>query len=98
MSIILESQALEQIKQAIKSNPKVQKAVLFGSRAKGTAKNGSDIDVAIIGRDVSFKDLCNIRAKIDELDLPYGIDLVNYSTIGNTELKSHIDRVGMVLV
>lgn len=41
-------------KQAIKSNPKVQKIVLFGSRAKDTAKNGSDIDVAIIGADISY--------------------------------------------
>lgn len=97
MSINLDPQTLEQIKQAIKSNAKVQEIVLFGSRAKGVAKNGSDIDVAIVGADISFKDLCGIRAKIDELNLPYGVDVIDYSTISNTELKSHIDRVGVVL-
>jgi len=97
MNINLESQILEQIKTAIKTNPKVQEIILFGSRAKGTEHNGSDIDLAIKGADISFKELCGIKVKIDELNLPYSVDIIDYNSISNTELKSHIDRVGVVL-
>ncbi len=97
MSTNLEPQILEQIKNAITSNPKVQKIILFGSRAKGIAKNGSDIDLALVANDINFKDLCTIGVRIDELNLPYQVDIIDYNTLSNQELKSHIARVGVVL-
>lgn len=97
MSINLEPEILNKIKLVLKENQKVKSLILFGSRAKGTAKNGSDIDLAIVGDDISFRDLCQLGMNFDELDLPYKIDLVNYEAIKNEDLKEHINRVGVVL-
>jgi len=97
MNTGLESKMVEKIKTVAKNNPKIRDIVLFGSRAKGVARNGSDIDLAVIGNNISFRDICSLSAKFDELDLPYKIDLVDYNKIINKDLKEHIDRVGMVL-
>lgn len=69
--------------------------ILFGSRAKGNFKNGSDIDIAIKSKDLDFHKLMRIKSKLEELDLPYKIDLIDYNTIENEELRNHIDRVGI---
>ncbi|MEW6552586.1 MAG: nucleotidyltransferase domain-containing protein [Campylobacterota bacterium] len=69
--------------------------ILFGSRAKGNFKNGSDIDIAIKSKDVDFHKIMRMKSRLDELDLPYKIDLIDYNSIENIELKNHIDRVGI---
>ncbi|NWF67162.1 MAG: nucleotidyltransferase domain-containing protein [Campylobacterales bacterium] len=97
MNIGLKEELIKKIKDTLKQNSKVQSVILFGSRAKGVAKNGSDIDLAIVGDGIDFKDLCKMGAKLDELDLPYKIDIINYNSIANEELKEHIDRVGICL-
>ena len=86
-----------QIKNAIFQNKKIEKVILFGSRAKETAREGSDIDLALVGKDLHFRDLCDLGAKLDGLNLPYRIDFVPYDKISNPNLKEHIDRVGIVL-
>ena len=93
----LDKQTIQKIKDTILQNKKVGSIILFGSRAKGIATNGSDIDLALVG-DLSFKDLCEIDSKLDELNLPYEIDLVIYNKISNNNLKKHIDRVGINLL
>jgi len=97
MNTGLESKIVEKIKTVLKSDSKIKDVILFGSRAKGVARNGSDIDLAIVGNDINFRDLCSLGLKLDELDLPYKIDLVNYDKIANKDLKNHIERVGLVL-
>lgn len=72
------------------------KVVLFGSRAKGTARPNSDVDLAILG-DVADLECGRIEAALDELPLPYKFDVVCYDTIGNPALSEHIDRVGVTL-
>lgn len=94
----LDAITLEKIYQVLKQEKKIKNILLFGSRAKGTAKKGSDIDLAIVGDDISFRDMCAFAMKLDELDLPYKIDLVDYNAITNQELKDHIDRVSISLV
>lgn len=74
----------------------IEKVILFGSRAKGTYKLGSDIDLALIGN-FSIVDLNFISMRLDELDSPYIFDLCNYNKLNNIELKEHIDRVGQVI-
>jgi len=73
----------------------IQKVILYGSRAKGNYKNGSDIDLTLIGENISHKDLLNISNQLDDLMTPYQFDLSIYSQINNPELLKHINRVGI---
>lgn len=91
----LDKTLATQIRNTILQNQKIERVILFGSRAKERAKAGSDIDLALVGEDLHFRDLCDIATKLDELNLPYHIDLVGYDKISNEELKEHIDRVGV---
>ena len=88
---------LEQIQRVLATIPRVEQAVLFGSRAKGTFKPGSDIDLALKGNDIPFSDLLLADNALDDLDFPYFFDLVLYRHINEPALREHIDRVGMTV-
>lgn len=86
----------ELLKGILIKYPSVNKAILFGSRAKGTARENSDIDIAIIGIDNDL-DIEKIAMEFDELPLPYKFDVQAYSRIKNRALSEHIDRVGITI-
>ena len=88
---------VEKIQNIFAENARVDKAIVFGSRAKGNYKEGSDIDISIKGQELNFDDTLSLLRKLDELELPYEIDLINYHTIKEPDLKDHIDRVGIEL-
>ncbi|MBJ7538057.1 type I restriction endonuclease subunit R, EcoR124 family [Marinomonas transparens] len=74
--------------------PDIESVVLYGSRAKGNYRAGSDIDLTIFiqdGRDVLF----SVMEALDDLDLIYGFDVSLYKHIDNDSLKDHIERVGI---
>lgn len=75
----------------------VEKAVLYGSRAKGNYRNGSDIDLVLTGENLDLSTLFKIENEIDDLLLPYKIDLSIFHKIENPDLINHINRVGKVL-
>ena len=68
--------------------------VLFGSRALGTHRPASDIDLALFGKQLTIGDLISLRSALAELNLPVEIDLLIYDQISNTDLKHHIDTHG----
>ncbi len=75
--------------------PEIEEVIIFGSRAKGTYKHGSDIDLAIKGKHCNNKIAMNISGILnEELPIPYKIDIVSYNDLSNEDLKEHIDRVG----
>ncbi len=74
----------------------VHKVVLFGSRAKGIYHSGSDIDIAIMDTDISYRLLRRIKSDIADSSLPYTVDLVNFLSLTNEALKEHILRVGKI--
>lgn len=75
--------------------PEIYKVILFGSRAKGNYKKGSDIDLAVSGKNLNERLILDIKAFInEELPIPYHVDIVDYSTLNHAELKEHIDRAG----
>jgi len=76
--------------------PAVEKAVLYGSRAKGTYKPGSDIDLTLLGDHLSSATLGKIADQLDDLLLPYQIDLSIFDQINHEGLREHIQRVGQV--
>ena len=81
----------------LKSNSKVEQAVLFGSRAKGTFSNGSDVDIAVMGETLKLKDILEILDEIEQLFLPWKFDLVIFNRIKEQALIEHINRVGVKL-
>jgi predicted nucleotidyltransferase len=88
---------IQNVVAILQQNPKIEKIILFGSRAKGTFRIGSDVDIAIIGNNVSLNDVLDANIEIEKLNLPYQFDLVIYNRIQEEALKDHIDRVGVVL-
>ena len=77
--------------------PSVTRLVLFGSRAKGNHKPGSDIDIAVYGSNLTLKDFLDFSIKIDGLEIAHKVDLVHYQKITDPDLIDHITRVGIVL-
>lgn len=77
--------------------PEIERVMLYGSRAKGNFQNGSDIDLVIVGVSVSHSQLLSLENRLDDLLLPYSIDLSLLHQIENRELLDHIQRVGVVL-
>ncbi|MCL2154839.1 MAG: nucleotidyltransferase domain-containing protein [Leptospirales bacterium] len=70
---------------------------MYGAHAKGNYKEGLDIDLTIKGN-LTFGDLIKMSVNLDDLNLPWEIDLSLYSQIKNEELLEHIDRVGVVIL
>lgn len=90
----LPDQDLQVIQGVLHEEPSVRRVVIFGSRAKGTAKPGSDVDLAVWGAD--WTTLARLTARLqDQGPLPYFFDLVDYESITSPTLKDHIDRVGI---
>ena len=91
----LKTEAIAEINQIFAEYPEISKATLYGSRAKGNYKNGSDIDLTLICDRLTHRQLLQIENQIDDLLLPYSIDLSIFSSIDNLDLIEHIDRVGI---
>ena len=71
--------------------------IIFGSRAKGNYREGSDIDICLKKSGLKIKDLFLLSEKYDSLNLPWKLDIVIYESLEEPALKEHIDRVGKCL-
>lgn len=78
-------------------NPRIEKVILYGSRAKGTFKPFSDVDITLVGTDLSTTDLADTINAIDDLLLPYMFDISLYQKLKSPELLDHISRRGVVV-
>ena len=93
MKFGLTEKVYNDIKNIIEENSKY-KFKIFGSRAKGTYRNNSDIDIAIF-QDVNKEDEYKIRNEIDKLDIIYKIDLVFINSKTKKELLESISEEGV---
>jgi predicted nucleotidyltransferase len=82
------------IVEVIKSYPQVDEALIFGSRALSRHKKGSDIDIALKGREIGLSASAIAGILNEESPLPYFCDVLDYNLIDNEGLRDHIDRVG----
>lgn len=89
----LKKQHIEAINGCFNRYPAIEEVLVYGSRAKGNYRRGSDIDLTIIG-DLEYSELLRLENQLDDLLLPYKIDLSLKHTIDNPELLAHINRVG----
>lgn len=86
---------LEKLNNVFARHNAIDSVVIYGSRAKGNYRAGSDIDLTIKGSEIPFAEFMQIENQIDDLMLPYKVDLSQYRQLENADLIAHIDRVGM---
>ena len=91
----LRESIVEEICAVLAKFPQIEKAVLYGSRAKGNYRNGSDIDLTLFGgADLKLDILNKVSNDLDDLLLPYTIDLSIFHDISDPEVVTHIERAG----
>ena len=94
----LQDRDIRHILEAVESFPEISQLVLFGSRAKGNYKSGSDVDLAIKGASATYDTAVRLADVLnEEKPLPYFFDVLHYESITEPRLIEHIDRVGVVL-
>ena len=91
----IEKEEWEKVFSVFSHFPHIKRAILFGSRAKGTNKPFSAVDIALVGESLSLDDLLHLQNEIDDLLLPYEFDFCIYKDLKNTEFESYIDRRGI---
>jgi predicted nucleotidyltransferase len=92
----LTEKTTARIRAILSKHPEVKKVILYGSRAKGNYKAGSDIDLTLLGADLTQKILGQIQSELDEDLLPYRFDLSIFSQLSHSSLIDHIQRMGVV--
>ena len=91
----LPLETVEQIRSALGRFPEIEQATLYGSRALGRHRPGSDIDLSLSGSELSRTVLARIDTALDELLLPWRFDLSIREQLRSPELIDHIERVGV---
>ena len=94
----LSERTLKTLDSIFRMYPGIKEVVLYGSRAKGNYRPGSDIDITLKTTSVfCWNDLLRISGNFEDSDIPYFVDVSIYDTLRNSDLTDHIDRVGKVL-
>ena len=96
MKFGLSDSVISELQDVFRRHANISKVLIFGSRAKGNYREGSDIDLVAIGNDLDYSQLIKILTEIDNLELLYSVDLLDYNKTINTPIGEHIDRVGQV--
>jgi predicted nucleotidyltransferase len=92
----LKQEVIDRINAVFSKHSEVEEAIIYGSRAKDNYRNGSDIDISLKGDYLNLDIINSISLEIDDLLLPYAIDLSIFHQIDNKDLISHIERVGKI--
>ena len=93
----LPARSLDKLLGTIIREQKVEGIVLYGSRAKDSFRDGSDIDLCLDAPELDFSGLMYLENEVDDLLLPWKVDLAIRQRIDNPDLLSHIERVGTTL-
>jgi predicted nucleotidyltransferase len=91
----LKAETRRQIQAVLAANPRVQKAILFGSRAMGTFSATSDIDLALVGPELTLNDQAQLATALADLSIAQTVDLVLLNQIESEELLAHIQDHGV---
>lgn len=88
---------LEKLSKVFAANERIERVVLYGSRAKGNYKPFSDVDITLEGAELTHTDLSRLSLAIDDLLLPYQFDISIFHTLKNEALIDHIRRMGITI-
>lgn len=94
MKFGLKDETVEKINSIFVKHPEVEEAVIYGSRAKGNYRNGSDIDITLKGPALTHDILSKIECEIDDLNMPYLLDISIFEHLNSLDLEEHIERAG----
>ena len=95
MDIGIKVEHQKAIADILYANERVEKVIIFGSRARGNYKNTSDIDIAIVGKELTLSDQASLAEALEELPIAQFTDLVRYDAIESDDLREQIDKYGM---
>lgn len=90
----LDEKTLTAIKECLRHYPDIKWVKIYGSRAKGNERRGSDIDLAF-SSEINYS--AHLLDTLDNLPTPYLFDVTHYESLKHEGLKSHIDHVGVVI-
>ena len=96
MKFGLSDTVINELQEIFRRHANIEKVLIFGSRSKGNYREGSDIDLAALGKGLDYNQLLQILTEIDDLELLYSVDLLDYYKTVNTPIGDYIDRVGQV--
>ncbi len=96
MNFGLSENTINKINDIFKIYGQINKVLIYGSRAKGNYKTGSDIDLIVYGENLDLTTLYKIENELDDLFLPYSIDISLFKYIDNEKLLEHIKRLGKI--
>ena len=88
---------LQLMRSIFAQTPRLEKVVLYGSRAKGTNKPFSDVDITLVGDRLTQDDLTDVMYRLSESSLPYFCDVSLFSHLSNPALIDHIQRRGKIV-
>jgi predicted nucleotidyltransferase len=97
MNLGLSEKILEMIKSVFSKYGDVTDVILYGSRATDNYREGSDIDMAVKGENLTPNMISQIKRDLEELDTAYMHDVLHYDKLSETSLKEHIDKKGVSL-
>ena len=93
----LTPNAVQLLQALMAAQPLIQRAIVYGSRATGNYRTGSDIDLALDAPNMDFPTFLGLCTTADDLNLPWNLDICLLAHIDNPALREHIARVGIVL-
>ncbi|MCR4914579.1 MAG: nucleotidyltransferase domain-containing protein [Prevotella sp.] len=96
MKFGLSDTVIRELQDVFRRHANIEKVLIFGSRSKGNYRAGSDIDLAVVGQGIDYSQLLAIQCEIDDLELLYSIDLLDYQKEKGTPIGDHIDRVAQI--
>ena len=96
MNFGLSRNITSQIHGVLDKHSAVEEAWIFGSRAKGNFKPGSDIDLALSGKSLTTGEALRIQGEMEDTAIPHKVDILILSKITNPDLHDHIHRVGRI--
>jgi predicted nucleotidyltransferase len=96
MKFGIKDTTFQEISQILSEYPSIESAIIYGSLAKGDFRNGSDIDLTLKGKDLSFKHQIDLMDRLDDSLIPYTFDISIFQQLSNPDLIDHIERVGKI--
>ncbi|MBL7764465.1 MAG: nucleotidyltransferase domain-containing protein [Chitinophagaceae bacterium] len=92
----LSDQLIERMQSVFMKHPEIESVLIYGSRAMGHYREGSDIDITLLGKALSEEIRSKVFWELDDLNTPYSFDLSIYHGLNSPDLEDHIQRVGKV--